>query len=172
VLGGLVGLLLPTIVRAEHYLDFAEAARVLFPDADAFAAATVEFDRDVARRITDRSGMRVRKRKIESLLARSAERTLGFVYLDEVIGKHEFITYTVGVASDGSVRGVEILDYRETWGGAIREAAWRAQFRGRSLANPLRLGQDVQNVSGATLSCRNVTDGVRRILATHAELGR
>jgi Na+-translocating ferredoxin:NAD+ oxidoreductase RnfG subunit len=145
---------------------------VLFPEADAFTPASAELDPTAVAAVRARSGMRVRQRRINSLASHRSEQTIGWVYVDEVIGKHEFITYAVGIDTSDAVRGVEILDYRETWGGAVREAAWRAQFRGRTASDPLRLEHEIRNVSGATLSCRNVTDGVRRILATHAVLGR
>ncbi|MCB1687912.1 MAG: FMN-binding protein [Halioglobus sp.] len=29
------------------------------------------------------------------------------------------------------------------------------------------MGEDIPNISGATLSCRNVVDGVRRLLVLH-----
>jgi Na+-translocating ferredoxin:NAD+ oxidoreductase RnfG subunit len=88
--------------------------------------------------------------------------------LDQVVGKHEFITYAVTIDASGAVKDVEILDYRETFGAQVREAAWRAQFAGRRHGQSLKLGKDVQNISGATLSSKHVTDGVRRLLATHA----
>jgi hypothetical protein len=172
VLWGLLGLLTPRLARAEHYLDFDDAARVLFPDADGFAPATAELDRAAQKRIKSESGMRVRTSRVEGVRAQRGAETIGWVYLDEVIGKHDFITYALAIDARRAVRGIEILDYRETWGDAVRELAWRAQFRGRTAADPLRLSQDIQNVSGATLSCRNLTDGVRRLLATHATLGR
>ena len=50
----------------------------------------------------------------------------------------------------------------------MREAKWRAQFTGKTAAAPLKLDADIQNISGATLSSRHVTEGVRRILALHA----
>jgi Na+-translocating ferredoxin:NAD+ oxidoreductase RnfG subunit len=172
VLWGLLMLLMPRLVRAEHYLDFDEAARVLFPDADGFASVTAELDGAARKRIKSESGMRVRGSRVEGITAQRAGETIGWVYLDEVIGKHEFITYAVGIDAERAVRGIEILDYRETKGGAVREAKWRVQFRGKTSDDPLRLGKDIQNISGATLSCRNLTDGVRRLLATHAVLGR
>jgi Na+-transporting NADH:ubiquinone oxidoreductase subunit C len=86
-----------------------------------------------------------------------------------VIGKHELIAYALGIAADGAVRGVEILDYREPRGGEIRDPRWRAQFVGKRQGSTLRLEQDIQNISGATLSCRHVTDGVRRLLQLHAQ---
>ena len=33
---------------------------------------------------------------------------------------------------------------------------------------PLKLDEDIQNISGATLSCKHIAEGVRRVLAIHA----
>jgi Na+-translocating ferredoxin:NAD+ oxidoreductase RnfG subunit len=84
--------------------------------------------------------------------------------VDEVIGKHEFITYATAIGADGRVLGIEIMSYRETHGGQVREPGWRKQFVGKSVGDPFKLDQDIQNISGATLSCRNVMDGVKRLL--------
>lgn len=91
----------------------------------------------------------------------------GWFMVDEVLGKHELITYAVALDSQGRVRGVEILEYRESHGGEIRDAKWRIQFLGKTAADPLLLDRDIRNISGATLSCRHVTDGVKRLLALY-----
>ena len=88
----------------------------------------------------------------------------GWFFLDEVLGKHELITYAVGINPQGRVRGVEILAYRESHGGEVRDASWREQFTGKSAADPLQLDRDIRNISGATLSCRHITDGIKRLL--------
>jgi Na+-translocating ferredoxin:NAD+ oxidoreductase RnfG subunit len=67
----------------------------------------------------------------------------------------------------GYVGGIEILDYRETYGFQVRDAAWREHFRGKTLADPFKLDKDIPNITSATLSCRNVTNGVKRLLALH-----
>jgi len=78
----------------------------------------------------------------------------------------ELISYAVGLNPDASVRQVEILAYRESHGGEIRLPAWRKQFAGKSAkSGDLRIGAGINNISGATLSCTHVTDGVRRIAA-------
>ena len=89
----------------------------------------------------------------------------GWFIVDEVVGKHEFITYAVGLNANGSVKQIEVMDYRETYGGEIRNENWRAQFVGKTSQSPLKLDRDIKNISGATLSCRHVTDGVKRLLA-------
>jgi Na+-transporting NADH:ubiquinone oxidoreductase subunit C len=91
----------------------------------------------------------------------------GWFIVDEVIGKHEFITYAVGLTNEGAVRGIEIMDYRESYGGQVRDPKWRAQFDGKTKAAPLQLDRDIKNISGATLSSRHITEGVRRVLALH-----
>ncbi|MFT3906261.1 MAG: FMN-binding protein [Steroidobacteraceae bacterium] len=92
----------------------------------------------------------------------------GWFIVDEVVGKHEFITYAVSLDASGAVKEVEILDYREAYGQQVQEAAWLRQFVGKRAGQSLKLGTDVRNISGATLSSQHVTDGVRRLLATYA----
>ena len=60
------------------------------------------------------------------------------------------------------------MQYRESYGGQVRDPRWRAQFTGKRAGQSLQLGREVKNISGATLSSKHVTDGVRRLLATYA----
>lgn len=172
-LAALGAVFLPSAARAERYIEPEEAARLLFPQAEDISPFALSLTKDQAKDIKSNSGMRVRDLNLEGFKARLPAGGFGWVYIDNVIGKHEFITYALGVEGGGdSVVGVEIIEYRETWGFEIREAKWRAQFKGLTLRSPIRLGKDIDNISGATLSCRNVTDGVRRLMATHVALGR
>ncbi len=92
----------------------------------------------------------------------------GVFVVDRVVGKHEFITIAVGVNANGTVKQIEIMDYRESYGYEVRDAAWRAQFVGKSANSQLELNADIKNISGATLSSKHVTDGVKRILQKYA----
>ena len=90
------------------------------------------------------------------------------MFIDKVYGKHEFITYAVALDTGGGVRGIEIMDYRESYGDQIRQPKWRAQFAGKRYGQPLAIDKQIKNISGATLSCVHITEGVRRLLATNA----
>lgn len=92
----------------------------------------------------------------------------GWFFVDAVIGKSELITYALALNADGRVRQIEILEYREAHGEEVRYPRWRKQFTNKQHGDPVMLGTDIQNISGATLSCQHVTDGVRRLLAIHA----
>lgn len=91
----------------------------------------------------------------------------GWFLIDQVVGKHEFIPIALALDAHGAVKDVEILEYRESYGGEVRGAKWRAQFTGKRNGDTLKLTQDIQNISGATLSSKHITDGVRRLLATY-----
>ncbi|WP_226646780.1 FMN-binding protein [Microbulbifer variabilis] len=165
----LLGALLPMTVLvapayATDYLSVAQAQSQFFPDASQFVDSTLNFDSDQRRQIKKNAGTRQRGETQQVWRAERDGENLGWMFVDNVIGKHEFITYALAVSPSGEVLGIEVLSYRETHGGEVREAGWRSQFEGKSLEDTLRLGKDVTNISGATLSCRNITDGVRRLL--------
>lgn len=157
----------PTSAFAVDYLSAEQAAHLMFPDADAFEARSVTLDAAQLQQL-DAQGVRARSTTWPVRVARRGGATLGFVVTDAVVGKVELIDYAVGIALDGGVRRIEILSYRESHGFEIRLPAWRKQFVGKGAASALRIGDDIANISGATLSCTHVTDGVRRIVAVVA----
>jgi transcriptional regulator of nitric oxide reductase len=90
---------------------------------------------------------------------------LGFAVVREVRGKDQPITFLVATDSLDHLRDVDILVYREPYGGEVAYEAWRRQFRGKSAADRLEVGKDIRTISGATISVNAVTLGVRRALA-------
>lgn len=153
----------PVSAFAVDYLSAEQAARLMFPDADRFEAAELSLSAAQMRKLEE-AGVRARSAKWRAMAARRQYSTLGWVVVDDVIGKFELITYAVGVGADGALRQVEVLSYRESHGAEIRLPAWRKQFVGKRAGDAIELGRDIANISGATLSCRHVTDGVKRIV--------
>jgi uncharacterized protein with FMN-binding domain len=88
----------------------------------------------------------------------------GYLVVDRVVGKHEYITFAVGINANGTVKQIEIMEYNESYGYEVRNASWRSQFVGKSAGSALQLDVDIKNISGATLSSKHVTDGVKRVL--------
>jgi len=156
--------LAPSAAFAVDYLGAEQAAKLLLPDAERFEAREVVLDAAQMKQLAD-AGVRPRSARWKLLLAWRGSTALGVVVTDAVVGKFELIDYAVGIGSDGTVRGVEVLSYRESHGHEIRLPAWRRQFAGKTAASPIKVGDDIANISGATLSCQHVTDGVHRIVA-------
>lgn len=148
--------------HAAVYFSVEEAQQAIFP-GQTFSPLSVELTPEQAEAVKKKSGMKVPARKPKIWRASGG----GIFVIDEVLGKHEFIVYAVGIGAAGRVVQIEVMDYRETYGYEIRSESWRAQFAGKSAADALELNQDIKNISGATLSCKHVTDGVRRLLAMY-----
>jgi hypothetical protein len=145
---------------AVRYLTVDQAQQAIFP-GKSFMAAPVKLTSAQRKAIEQASGVRVLHDEQQVWHVSGS----GWFIVDEVVGKHEFITYAAGINPDGSVKQIEIMDYRETYGGQIRDQKWRAQFVGKTNRSTLKLDSDIKNISGATLSCRHITDGVKRLLA-------
>ena len=90
---------------------------------------------------------------------------LGFAAVGNVLGKDQPITFLVAIGPDDRLKDVDILVYREPYGGEVAYDSWRRQFRGKRAADSLRVGREIRGISGATISVHAVTLGVRRLLA-------
>jgi len=170
VIGAAVSLMLQfaaeTPAWAEQYLSIGEARKICFPQAERFETRTIRLSANETKTIRQKSGVKVRSQTSQVWLAWKGTNLAGVLVIDHVLGKHEVIDYAVALAPDGKVLQVEILEYREHYGSEIRNAKWREQFKGKTAAAKLKLNDDIYNISGATISCRNVTEGVKRVLAT------
>ncbi|MGD8930351.1 MAG: hypothetical protein PVI22_15380, partial [Lysobacterales bacterium] len=132
---------------AADYLTVTEAQAELFPGADTFSEQNILLTRAQLKAIKKRTGVRQRNPSPPVWRVERAGEFLGWFFVDDVIGKHEFITYAIGIDPQGEVLGLEIMSYRETHGGEVREADWRQKFEGKTLDDPFKLGQDVPNIS-------------------------
>lgn len=88
----------------------------------------------------------------------------GYAVVRNVRGKDQPITFLVAVDTIGTLRDVDILVYREPYGGEVAYDAWRRQFRGKASADSVELGRNIRSISGATISANSVTLGVRHAL--------
>ena len=96
---------------------------------------------------------------------------LGAIFLLDVIGQSQPITFAVAVGADGTLRDVAVMVYREAHGEEIADKRFRKQFAGKHVADPIALGKDIDAISGATISSRSATFAARKGLRL-AELVR
>lgn len=150
---------------AETYMTAEQAAQLFFPN-QIFSKKSVELKDEDVTKIENQSRTKIKSKNMILLTSKEGNT----VFLDQVIGKHELITYAVGINKDSKIQGIEILEYRESYGHQIRREQWRQQFAGKDITAPLKINEDIKNLSGATLSSTHVTDGVQRILTTYGQI--
>ena len=160
-----VTLIAPVAGYATQYLTIAEAQRVCYPSASLFEAAHVIFTPEQISTIEEKSDQKIYVKGQQVWRALDGGRFLGYFVVDYVIGKHLLIDYAACITPEKKVSKIEILQYRESYGGEIRNEDWLKQFVGKSASDPLELNRNVVNIGGATLSARHLTEGVSRVLA-------
>jgi Na+-translocating ferredoxin:NAD+ oxidoreductase RnfG subunit len=163
--GAAIVLAAPGYAATYHTVESAQKA--CFPEGADFTSSDAKLTREQMKAIEKDSGVRVRLNTQRVWKATRDGRFIGWFIVDEVLGKHEFINWALALNADGSVRSIEVMDYRETYGYEIRNADWRAQFLGKKHGAKFKLDDDIKNISGATLSCRHITDGVKRLLSLY-----
>jgi Na+-translocating ferredoxin:NAD+ oxidoreductase RnfG subunit len=155
---GLSILVAPIFAQAKIYVSSEQAQQILFPNKVLSKSPIIITD-DLQEKM--RAASSIRHPFQGDRIWRSSDG--GWFVIDEVVGKHEMITYAVALNAKGSVLGIEVLEYVESYGYEVAEAQWRKQFVGKTINDPIKLNQDIQNIGGATLSCKHLTDGVKRI---------
>lgn len=162
---GAVGLAPVQIVAAAEYLTVEQAQKSLFPAAERFDEVVLVLSPDQKQQVAKLAGPQPPHRSLRSWRAVRGTEVLGYVFVDEVVGRQDFITYAAGIDAKGRLGTLEVLAYRESHGGEVRGDAWRRQFSGRQSLDQLRFEADIKNIAGATLSCGHVTQGVRWLMA-------
>jgi hypothetical protein len=149
---------------AAQFATMEQAQRALFPRADRFEERVLHLDAQELMTIAKLAGPQPRHGALRVWSAFTGASLIGHFFVDEVVGRQDLITYAAGIDQQGKLSPIEVLAYRESHGGEIRNAAWCAQFKGRDLSN-LRFPTDIKNIAGATLSSEHVTQGARWLVA-------
>ena len=157
---------------AAKYMNVDQARALIFPFADEYVVKPLQLTPAQMQEIDKLSGVAGRTAQQQVWQAMSKGKMVGWFFVDQVIGKHELITYALGVNTDGSIRQVQIIEYLEVYGSQVRYPNWRDQFVGKTVRNPLQIDSDIDNITGATLSARHLTDGIRRLLFLHQSVLR
>lgn len=153
----------PIVCQASVYLTQEQAKKLIFPN-NVLTKQNIRLNNDQINQLHKTSGITSPLKTDQVYKSNDG----GWFIVDQVLGKHEMITYAVGLNANGTVKQIEILEYNESYGSQVKEPSWRQQFVGKSNAVQPMLGKNIKNISGATLSSKHITDGVRRILQFYA----
>jgi len=94
-------------------------------------------------------------------------RSMGSMLIDNIIGKSFPITFMTVINTDGTVREIEIMVYREPQGWEVKYKSFRSQFYGKDSSSDRR---KVLSISGATLSVNAIKSGVYKAMAAYKVL--
>ncbi len=147
------------------YMTEDEALRAMMPDADRFDTDERVLSAAQLKQAQKQVGRTFSESRFQFRIGRQGEAVVGYAMTLDVIGKERPITFLIGIAPTGAILGVEVLIYRESEGSEVRYRRFTKQFSMKTKADALRLGGDIQPISGATLSSRAAVHAVRKALS-------
>jgi hypothetical protein len=110
-------------------------------------------------------------RKVAGLRVRYHRSGTKTAWILEEVGKEMPITIGV-VIEQNKIEQVKILAYRESRGGEVRYPAYTQQYRGASLTERQKLDQNIDGITGATLSVWAVNKVAALALYYHSQTER
>jgi hypothetical protein len=150
--------------RAEVFLTEDEGLKLMFPKSERIRKDLIRLTSEKKAQIEDRIGWKFPEEFFEVYIGETGSQIDGYALVQNTIGKHKPMTYMVGVDARGHVSNVELLVFREARGSEVRTKRFNVQYEGKTVLDPVRLNKDIINISGATMSVRSMTAGIKRVL--------
>ena len=149
---------------AEVFLTEEAAVKLTFPKSERIKKELLRVPADKKMAIEERIGWKFPEDAFEVYIGETGAQVDGYALVQQTIGKHKPMTYMVGVDAHGRVSNVELLVFREARGSEVRTKRFNVQYEGKTVLDPVRINKDVINISGATMSVRSMTAGIKRVL--------
>ncbi len=135
-----------------------------------FPGSTIEvrnivITKDQKRKIEKIARTRLSTRLISIYVAKRGDEVVGYGYVDihRVRTHNESVLFVI--SPEGKILGVEVLSFNEPLE-YMADEEWLEIFKGKSIdKDQLRLGRDIPNITGATLTARAIARASRRALA-------
>lgn len=88
----------------------------------------------------------------------------GIAVLNTVKGKWGPIKFMMAFDNQGKIKDIIVLELTERRGRPVKDRRFLDQYIGKSSADPIKLNKDIKGIAGATISSRQMSDGVRKIV--------
>ena len=150
------------LAHAEVFLTEDEALKLMFPKSGNIRKDLIRLTPEKKAQIEDRIGWKFPEELFEVYIGETGAQIDGYALIQNTIGKHKPMTYMVGIDHTGHVLNVELLVFREARGSEVRTKRFNVQYEGKTVLDPVRLNKDIINISGATMSVRSMTAGIKR----------
>ena len=149
---------------AEVFLTEEDALKLMFPQSERIRKEILKLIPEKKLHVEERIGWKFPEDSFEVYVGETGKQIDGYALIQNTIGKHKPMTYMVGIDHTGHVSNVELLVFREARGSEVRTKRFNVQYEGKTVADPVRLNKDIINISGATMSVRSMTAGIKRVL--------
>ncbi|MCC6139317.1 MAG: FMN-binding protein [Nitrospira sp.] len=150
--------------KYEEFMSEEEAVKTILPKSQRVRKELIRLTAEKKALIEERIGWKFPEESFDLYIGETGDKIDGYAMIHNTIGKYKHMTYMVGVDSKGTCTDVELLVFRDAKGSEVGKKRFNAQYDGRTVSDPIRINKDIINISGATMSVRSMSAGVKRVL--------
>ena len=152
------------LCQAKVFLTRTEALALLFPESEEIEKRHVFLTEREAEAVRSLAKTEADSRFYTFYVARSAGKETGYAVIDTHTLRTLTETVMFVINPDGTLRHAEILAFFEP-GDYMPGKKWINLFLGKDYRDRMKVGADVPNITGATISADSFSRAARRILA-------
>jgi hypothetical protein len=150
--------------HAEVFMTEEDAVKIMLPKSEQIRKEVIRLSQEKKDVIEQRIGWKFPEKIFDVYIGETGAQIDGYALIQNTIGKHKHMTYMVGVDNTGACTNVELLVFREAKGSEVGRKRFNVQYEGKTVSDPIRINKDIINISGATMSVRSISAGVKRVL--------
>jgi Na+-translocating ferredoxin:NAD+ oxidoreductase RnfG subunit len=150
--------------KYEEFMTEEQALKTVMPKSQQIHKELIRLTAEKKELIEQRIGWKFPEDSFELYIGQTGDKIDGYAMVHNTIGKYKPMTYMVGVDAKGTCTDVELLVFRDAKGSEVRTKRFNAQYDGKTVTDPIRINKDIINISGATMSVRSMSAGVKRVL--------
>jgi len=150
--------------KYEEFMTEEEAVKTILPKSQRVHKELIRLTQEKKDLIEQRIGWKFPEESFELYIGETGDKIDGYAMIHNTIGKYKHMTYMVGVDPNGTCTDVELLVFRDAKGSEVGKKRFNSQYDGRTVSDPIRINKDIINISGATMSVRSMSAGVKRVL--------
>ena len=150
--------------KYEEFMTEEVALKTVMPKSQQVRKELIRLTAEKKELIEQRIGWKFPEDSFELYIGQTGDKIDGYAMVHHTIGKYKPMTYMVGVDAKGTCTDVELLVFRDAKGSEVGRKRFNAQYDGKTVSDPIRINKDIINISGATMSVRSMSAGVKRVL--------
>lgn len=150
--------------KYEEFMTEEDAVKTILPKSQRVRKEMIRLSQEKKDLIEQRIGWKFPEDAFEVYVGKTNDKIDGYAMIHNTIGKYKPMTYMVGVDPKGTCTDVELLVFRDAKGSEVGKKRFNSQYDGKTVGDPIRINKDIINISGATMSVRSMSAGVKRVL--------
>ena len=141
-----------------------EAIKFVFQGADKIVKKRIRLSTAQRAAIGKLTTQVIRDKAMTFYIGKKGGQAMGYAVAERVTNRSWTISYVVVMNADGSIKNVEVLNYEGARNWGVQYESWLKQFFGKKADSDF---QSVSGITGATVSVRTVTAGVRKVVSAY-----